>query len=75
MTPCRIHGVVLIVQESRFQLRDDLGVAHHFILGANAGLEPAQLAALQKNQARIEVCFIPAHNLIGNTVRAISLLG
>ena len=27
-----MEGVVTIVQESRFQLLDDEGVAHHFVL-------------------------------------------
>jgi hypothetical protein len=66
-------GIVLLVQESRFQLRDDDGVAHMFTLGANAGAEPAQLAALQRGQARIEVRYTPMKNAIGNTASAIYL--
>ena len=73
MTQLTMVGIVLLAQESRFQLRDDAGVAHHFILAANAGAEPAQLAALQRRQARIEVRYTPAKNLIGNSASAIRL--
>jgi hypothetical protein len=73
MTQHSMTGIVLLAQESRFQLRDDAGVAHHFTLGANAGAEPAQLAALQKTQARIEVRYTAARNVIGNRVSAIRL--
>jgi hypothetical protein len=67
-------GIVLLVQESRFQLRDDAGVAHMFILGSNAAAEPAQLAALQRRQARVEIRYTQAPNLIGHSVSAITLV-
>ena len=68
----RMVGIVLFVQEGRFQLRDDAGVAHLFTLGANAAAEPAQLAGLARAQARVEVVYAPARNMIGNTATAIS---
>ena len=40
-----MDGVVTIVQEGRFQLTDDAGVTHLFILGHAAAAEPEQLAA------------------------------
>ncbi len=65
-------GIVLLVQESRFQLRDEAGVAHFFTLGANAAAEPAQLQALAREQARVEVRYSPARNMIGNLATAIA---
>jgi hypothetical protein len=66
-------GVVTIVQESRFQMTDDAGVSHLFILSRSAAAEPQQLAALQTRQARVRVHYKPAENLIGNIVNAIDL--
>ena len=40
MTMC---GVVTIVQEGRFQMTDDAGVSHLFILAHTAAAEPQQL--------------------------------
>jgi hypothetical protein len=68
-----INGVVTIVQEGRFQMSDDDGVSHLFILGHAAAAETEQLAALQKRQARVRVRYRPAANVIGNTVSAIYL--
>ena len=68
----RMVGIVLFVQEGRFQLRDDAGVAHLFTLGAHAAAEPAQLQALARTQARVEVEYAPARNMIGNTATAIA---
>ena len=64
-------GVVTIVQESRFQLTDDEGVSHMFVLAANAAAEAGQLTALQSRQARVSVRYDPAPNLIGNAASAI----
>ena len=69
-----MFGVVTIVQESRFQLTDANGVGHVFVLAANASAEPAQLAALQHEQAHVRVRYRPARNLIGNVATAIDLL-
>ena len=53
----RLDGVITIVQESRFQLVDDEGVAHHFLLGHRAAIEPEQLPPLLER--RIRVCATP----------------
>ena len=52
-----IEGVVTIVQEGRFQLVDDAGVAHLFLLGHAAAADPEQLAPLQREQARVRVTY------------------
>ncbi len=68
-----MEGVVTIVQEGRFQLTDDRGVSHLFILGHNAPPETEQLAPLQRRQARVRVRYRPAENLIGNVLSSIEL--
>jgi hypothetical protein len=66
-----INGIVTIVQEGRFQLTDDDGVSHLFILSPSAAAEPEQLKALQRRQARVRVRYQPASNLIGHTAKAV----
>jgi hypothetical protein len=60
-----MQGTVTIVQESRFQLTDPDGVSHNFLLSWKAPAEPQQLAALQQEQARVQVKYTSAHNIIG----------
>ncbi len=69
-----MEGVVTLVQESRFQLTDDGGVSHLFLLDHNAAAEPVQLTPLQHRQARVRVRYTPARNLIGNIATAIVLV-
>jgi hypothetical protein len=71
LLPRTMQGVVTIVQEGRFQMTDDDGVSHLFILSPSAAAEPEQLTALQRRQARVRVRYRPASNLIGNTASAI----
>ncbi len=66
-----MNGTITIVQESRFQMTDDNGVSHLFILGHAASAEPQQLAALQARQAHVRVSYEPAPDLIGNIASAI----
>ncbi len=66
-----MEGVVTIVQESRFQLTDDDGVGHLFILGHLCGTETGQLPALQRQQSRVRISYKPAPNLIGNVASSI----
>jgi hypothetical protein len=66
-------GVVTIVQESRFQMTDDEGVSHLFMLAPNASAEPSDLAALQRDQARVRVRFSPARNVIGNMAYSVDV--
>ncbi len=67
-------GVLTIVAESRFQLTDEQGVSHLFILGHKAAAETSQLAPLQHRQARIRVQHEPARNTIARVATAIFLL-
>jgi hypothetical protein len=69
--PRCMNGTVTIVQESRFQMTDDDGVSHLFILSHAASAEPEQLSALQARQARVRVHYTPAPGLIGNIASAI----
>lgn len=71
----QIEGIVMFAQESRFQLLDRNGVAHHFVLSRNAAAEPQQLSLLQRRQARVRVTYHPAPNLIAHEATAIRLLG
>lgn len=69
-----MEGTVTLVQESRFQLTDDAGVSHLFILDHNTAAEPAQLAPLQHRQARVRVRYTVAGNLIGNIAATIDIV-
>jgi hypothetical protein len=67
-----IDGVVLIVQEGRFQLQDDDGVSHQFEMSFKAPFEPEQLVPLR--QRRVRVHYQPAENVIGLLARDVELL-
>ena len=69
-----MQGIVTIVQESRFQLTDDAGVAHLFLLGHAAAAESDQLAPLQRSQARVRVRYVQPSNIIGLVAKAVSLI-
>jgi hypothetical protein len=69
-----VNGIVLIVQEGRFQLRDDAGVGHQFELSHTAALEADQLPSLMREQTRVRVHYEPGENVIGFVARAIELL-
>ena len=68
-----MSGIVTMVAESRFQLTDDAGVSHFFVLGHGAAAEPADLTPLQHRQARIRVRYEAAPNLIGDVATEIHL--
>ena len=67
-----MEGVVTLAQESRFQLTDDRGVSHLFILSHDAAAEPDQLAPLSRQQARVRVRYTRPENIIGLVAHAIS---
>ena len=70
-----MDGIVTLVQESRFQLIDDGGIAHLFVLSHGASAEPSQLGSLQKRQARVRVEYEKASNLIANVAHKLDLCG
>ena len=69
-----IEGLVTIVQEGRFQLVDDAGVAHLFLLSHAAAADPEQLVPLQREQARVRVNYRPTPRLIAHTAERLVLL-
>jgi hypothetical protein len=69
-----IEGVVTIVQEGRFQLLDDDGVGHLFLLSYSASAEPEQLGPLLRAQARVRVSYRPAADVIGHRAEQIMLM-
>jgi hypothetical protein len=69
-----LDGTVTIVQEGRFQLVDQNGVAHLFLLAYGASPEPSQLAALQRSQTRVRVRYGPAGDLIARRATRITVL-
>ncbi len=66
-------GTVTIVQESRFQLTDDGGVSHLFMLGHGSMAEPSQLQPLQQTQARVRVTYIQPRNIIGMVAKSVEV--
>ena len=68
-----MEGVVTLVQESRFQMVDDGGVYHNFLLSHGAAAEPADLAPLQARQARVRVGYRQAPNMIARIAHRIEL--
>ena len=64
-----MQGIILIVQETRFTLRDAAGVAHLFVLGPNAAAAPEQLRRLVSHHVRVR--YHKAENVIGHTATAI----
>jgi hypothetical protein len=60
-----LRGIVTIAQESRFQLTDEAGVSHLFVLGPHGLAEPDDLERLQREQARVRVTYAAARNIIG----------
>ncbi len=70
-----MEGIVVIVQEGRFQLLDTAGVGHMFILGHGAAAETEQLGPLQARQARVRVTYKEPKNVIGLVAERISVVG
>lgn len=70
-----MEGVVTLVQESRFQLTDDRGASHLFILGHDSLAEPDQLQPLQRYQSRVRVHYTQPSNIIGFVAHSVSPAG
>lgn len=69
-----IEGTVIFAQESRFQLLDRHGVGHHFVLSHASAAEPAQLSALQRDQAQVRVGYSVAKDMIAHAAIRITVL-
>lgn len=67
-----IDGIVTIVQESRFQLVDDRGVAHLITLGHGSMAEPEQLQDLVAQQSRVRVRCSEQRNVIGFVAHSVA---
>ena len=68
-----VDGVVTLVQERRFQLVDDRGVAHLFVIAGGAPFDAAQLEACAQSSQRLRVTYRPAPGLIARLATAVSL--
>lgn len=66
-------GIVTLAQEGRFQLTDEKGIAHLFILSHGASAEASQLGALQHRQTKISVRYTESSTLIANIAKRIEL--
>ena len=64
-------GTITIVQESRFQLTDDQGASHLFLLGPNAAAEPVQLEPLAAQQARVRIRYRTGENVVAALAEAV----
>ena len=65
MAKLKLKGRVTIVQEGRFQVIDDDGAGHLFILSPHAAAETTQLRGLARNQARVTVTYKDAALVVG----------
>lgn len=68
-----LTGRVAIVQEGRFQVVDDQGAGHLFILSPHAPLETAQLRPLARSQARVKVTYRDAALVVGLMAERVEL--
>jgi hypothetical protein len=67
-----IEGILILAQETRFQLLDRNGVGHHFILGYGCAAEPEQLPKLANS--RIRVRFSSPSGILAHVASRIDLL-
>ena len=68
-----LTGRVALVQEGRFQVVDDEGAGHLFILSPHAAVETTQLRPLASRQARVTVTYRDAALLVGMMAERIEL--
>ena len=69
-----VQGIVTIVQEGRFQLLDDSGVAHHFLLSHRAAAGTGAIARTAAGPGSVRVWYQRAPDLIGHVAARIDLL-
>lgn len=70
-----IDGRITLAQEGRFQLTDEHGISHLFLLSPWATAEPAQLRPLAARQAKVRVTFKKGDDVIAGLARRIDLQG
>ena len=62
-----------LVQEQRFQLIGEDGVAHLFIAGPGISLKPADLRAISRSQQAVCVRYDDARGLVSHIATAIEI--
>lgn len=67
-------GTVLLAQEGRFQLRDEAGASHLFLLGHAAFAEPDQLPALARSQSKVRVSYKEPADIVALVAKRIDIL-
>ncbi len=68
-----VEGVITLVQERRFQLVDDDGVSHLFVIAADAPFEATQLEPCARSARRVQVAYRDAHGLIARLATSVSM--
>jgi hypothetical protein len=70
----RLSGTLTVVQERRFQLVDENGVCHRFLLDAAAPVDPRALNELVLTREPVTVSFRSNHsNLVAHVATDIAL--
>ncbi len=69
-----IVGRITILQEERFWLSDELGVAHHFTLAHNATLPSISLPDLQQQGSLVSVAYVKQEKSTTNTAHRIRIV-
>ena len=69
----KLTGRIALVQEGRFQVVDDGGAGHLFILSPHAAAETVQLRPLAKRHARVTVTYRDAALVIAMLAEKIEL--
>lgn len=68
----RLSGTIGLVQEERFQLVDDDGGAHLFILDHRCSLTPDDLLRYWRSGGRVSVEFSAAQNIMARIASHVS---
>ena len=65
------EGVIILVQEGRFELVTDGGRVMHFLLAHDAPLEPQDLPPLKRNQRRVRVDYTEPSRLVARVAHTL----
>ena len=66
-----VQGKLTLVQEQRFQLIDDRGVAHLFVVAPSVSLKPADLRAILRSQQPVRVQYDDSPGLLAHIAKAV----